>query len=195
MTASSSGPALATLLRRLLDTPPDVLDPPRQGASGQVATAALVADVIALHGGRASREELQSFVDARPAAANRLTLTAIAAWLLADEAFLRQPIAQATLVQALSAAVSELAQQNDAHHYVHDAERREELARTLLGRVGLLPQGETPAQAQDRLSSISGVERQRLLQASRAAEARAREIRETLARKAAEESADKWTRE
>ena len=55
--------------------------------------------------------------------------------------------------------------------------------------------GETVAQATDRLSAISGTERRRLLEASRAAEARARAIREALIKKQAEESADKWTRE
>mgnify|MGYP003580705592 CR=1 FL=1 len=76
-----------------------------------------------------------------------------------------------------------------------EPERREELVRTTVARLGLQPDGETAAQAADRLASVSGVERRRLLQASRAAEARARAIREALARKAAEESADKWTRE
>jgi len=78
---------------------------------------------------------------------------------------------------------------------VQDPDRREELARVLLAHLGYRPAGETEAQASDRLSRISGTERQRLLAASRAAEERARAIREALAKKAAEESADKWTRE
>jgi len=45
------------------------------------------------------------------------------------------------------------------------------------------------------LSALSSTERQRLLDESRDAEKRAREIRQALARKAAEQSADKWTRE
>ena len=47
----------------------------------------------------------------------------------------------------------------------------------------------------DRLLAQHTAANWRLLDASRAAEARARAIREALARKAAEESADKWTRE
>jgi len=57
------------------------------------------------------------------------------------------------------------------------------------------PEGESEAQAKDRLSALSSTERQRLLDESRDAEKRAREIRQALARKAAEQSADKWTRE
>jgi hypothetical protein len=79
--------------------------------------------------------------------------------------------------------------------FVSDAERREELARFCLARLGFRPFGETKPQAEDRLTSLSAAERARVLQASRKAEARAREVREALARKAAEESADKYTRE
>ena len=49
--------------------------------------------------------------------------------------------------------------------------------------------------SQDRLVTLSSSERQRVLRASRAAEERARAIREALARKAAQESADKYTRD
>jgi hypothetical protein len=79
--------------------------------------------------------------------------------------------------------------------FVTDPERREELARFSLARLGFRPQGETRAQAEDRLSSLSAAERARVLTAARAAEERARAVREALARKAAEESADKYTRE
>jgi regulator of extracellular matrix RemA (YlzA/DUF370 family) len=57
------------------------------------------------------------------------------------------------------------------------------------------PAGETVAQAEDRLISLSSAEHARVLRASRDAEKRAQEIRAALARKAAEESADKYTRE
>ena len=79
--------------------------------------------------------------------------------------------------------------------FVTDVERREELARFALARLGFRPQTETRAQAEDRLSSLSAAERARVLSAARVAEERARAVREALARKAAEESADKYTRE
>jgi hypothetical protein len=69
------------------------------------------------------------------------------------------------------------------------------LARTLIAALGLVPAGESEAQALDRLSAVSVVERRRLLRASQEAEERARAVREALIRKAAEESADKYTRE
>jgi hypothetical protein len=82
-----------------------------------------------------------------------------------------------------------------AHQFVQDPDRREELVRVVLAFLHFRPADETVAQATDRLSSISGAERKRLLEASRAAEKRAREIRAALAKKEAEESADKWSRD
>ena len=82
-----------------------------------------------------------------------------------------------------------------ARKFVSDPDRREELARFALARLGFRPAGETLAQAQDRLTTLNSAERARVLRAARAAEERSRQIREALTRKAAEESADKWTRE
>jgi len=69
------------------------------------------------------------------------------------------------------------------------------MIRFALARLDLRPSGETLTQAQDRLTTLSSIERNRVLAASRAAEQRTRDIREALARKAAQESADKYTRE
>lgn len=191
-----SGPDLEILLHRLLETPSEFLDEPRIGKAGAVHVAAVVNDVLKLHGARAPDQVLARFVgrDAK-ADRNRLALALIAAWLLAGEWFLQAGIAQHKLLAVLDEAVGELAAATPAHKFVGDPDRREELARLALARMDYRPAGETIAQATDRLSSISGIERRRLLEASRAAEERARAIREALARKAAEESADKWSRE
>src|SRR5437764_887594 len=82
-----------------------------------------------------------------------------------------------------------------ARKFIEDPDRREELVRVSLAAIGCRPAGESEAQAEDRLTSLSSGERQRVVEASRAAELRARKIREELRKKAAEESADKWTRE
>lgn len=188
------GPPLETLLRRLADTPPDFLDEPRTATSGQVRVAAVVNDLLARGSGRASLQELQRF-EGRTADAPRLRMALVMAWLLADDAFAPARLARPDVLRLLDETARELASQASATKYLQDADRREELVRVLLARLDMRPRGETVEQATDRLSALSATERQRLLQASRAAEARAREIREALVRKAAEESADKWTRE
>jgi hypothetical protein len=190
------GPDLETLTRRLADTPPDFMDEPRVAGSGRVAVPALVNDLAGMHGGRAALEALNRFEgQGARSDRNRLAVAMIGAWLLADPWFLAQRLDPAALVQSLAEVSVELAAATPAHHFAADAERREELVRTMLARLGYRPAGETPAQATDRLAAISATERRRLLEASRAAEQRAREIREALARKVADESADKWTRE
>ena len=190
------GPPLETLLRRLADTPPDFLDEPRTGSSGQVFVAAVVNDLLAQGPGRVGVQELRRFEAAGSSADKaRLRMVLIMAWLLADETFRDAGLARADALTIIDETAGELAALAPAARYLQDPDRREELVRVLLARLELRPQGETVEQAMDRLSALSATERRRLLAASRAAEARAREIREALVRKAAEASADKWTRE
>ncbi|MEN3294372.1 MAG: hypothetical protein V7642_3625 [Burkholderiales bacterium] len=190
------GPDLEVLTHRLSETPREFLEEPRIGPSGTVHVAALVNDVLKMNGARTSYAVLSRFQGKDPKTdRNRLALVMIAAWLLADDWFVAAHIAQLELLKVLDEAVPELAAATPAHNFVNDPDRREELARVTLARLNYRPAGETIAQATDRLSSISGTERRRLLEASRAAEERARAVREALARKAAEESADKWSRE
>jgi hypothetical protein len=141
-------------------------------------------------------EELTAFAGQDPRRdRNRLSIALLLSWLLSDEWFCQKNITARTLLELLAEGSAQLAAQVPSTKFVTDPERREELARFSLARLGFRPEGETVPQAQDRLTSLSSAERARVLQASRAAEARARAIREALARKAAEESADKLTRE
>jgi hypothetical protein len=191
-----TGPALALLTHRLADTPAEFLASPRIGQDGELFVAALVNDVLLLHGQRASARALLAFqADADKPERNRLRLVAVCAWLLADPWFIEAGIAHADLLRALTEAPAQLASIANATLFIGDFERREECVRVLLAQLELLPAGETQDQAENRLSAISGTERLALLAASRKAEARARKIRAKLAEKAAQESADKWTRE
>lgn len=196
MTGPRIGPPLERLTHRLGETPAEFLDEPRIGNMGKLAVAALVNDLLARFGGRADAATLARFAGTDPRTdRNRLALTAIAVWLLADDWFAEAGADRSALLAMLSETAAALAGAAAAHLYTADPERREELARTALAALGFRPEGESEAQASDRLSAVSGTERARLLQASREAEERARAVREALIRKAAEESADKWTRE
>lgn len=189
-----AGPPLERLMRRIAETPDDFLAEPRIGA-GRVATAALVGDLLAALGHSVTAADLGAFTGSSNAERNRLMLVAVAIWLLADDWVAVAAPARATLTEFLGERIAELAAAGRADAFVGDAERREELARTALAALGLFPAGETEMQAADRLSAVSAAERRRLLRASQDAEERARAIREALIRKAAEESADKYTRE
>ncbi|HVL01474.1 MAG TPA: hypothetical protein VM553_16770 [Dongiaceae bacterium] len=193
---NKSGPELQRLTRRLAETPADFLDEPLIQGRGRVAVAALVHDALRRVGYRPSSEELQRFVGQNANQdRNRLQLVALAVWLLDEDWFNTATLEGPAVMALFDQALQQLAEANQANKYVNDSERREEFARYLLARLDYRPAGESAAQATDRLSALSSTERKRLLQESREAERRARAIREALAKKAADESADKWTRE
>lgn len=190
------GPPLEPLLRRLAETPDEFLGEPKIGRQGTVAVSALVYDVLSDLGVSPDSDLLAQFASkATPDQRNVLKLVMIAMWLLADEKFSTLKLGREALAKLLRQSLPELAAQSVSDHYVRVDQRREELVRTVLARLGYRPECESEEQASDRLSRISSTEHARLLRASRAAEERAREVREALARKAAQESADKWTRE
>jgi hypothetical protein len=188
------GPVLEALTRRLAETPEEFLAEPRLGDKGVVEVAAVVGDLCRLLGAGDAALERFAGKDARRDR-NRLAVALLLAWLLWDPWFRATPPPLEALLALLGEGAQELAALTPAAKFVTDPERREELARFALARLDLRPAGETVAQAQDRLTTLSATERARVLEASRAAEQRARAIREALAKKAAEESADKWTRE
>lgn len=192
---SQEGPPLEQLTRRLLETPAPFLAEPRIGSRGSVHVTALVADVLAAYGVSADADALKRF-DARDRAKERnpRMLTQILCWLLMDPA-LRGKISADELLRMLFDEANALAENVAARDFIDSDERREELTRMALRGAGLRPAGESANVAEDRWLSVSSRERGRLAAASRAAEERARQIREALARKAAEESADKWSRE
>jgi hypothetical protein len=82
-----------------------------------------------------------------------------------------------------------------ADQFVLDSERREELVRYCLKMLNLKPSGETDIQAKDRLTTINSIERQKVIEQSKAAQKRTQEIRDAIAKKEAEEAASKWNRE
>ena len=192
----NEGPALETLIRRLAETPADFLAEPRIRKEGRVAVAAVVQDLLIQLGKPVDPDRLASFAgEKRAKDRNKLAVALVLCWLLADEWFSGEQMEPDAILELLTAKAAELAQHVPSGSLVSDPERREEAVRLTLGHLGYRPAGESIAQAQDRLTSISSTERARVLAASRAAEERAREVREALRRKAAEESADKWTRE
>ena len=192
----AEGPFLEILTRRLAETPEDFLAEPRIGSAGQVHVAAVVGDLMRGLGASVDVIALAALEgkDAKQDR-NRLSVTLLLCWLLADDWFRQNKLASQALLELLSQGSAQLCAQVASRKFVTDPDRREELARFSLARLGFRPAGESVAQAQDRLTSLSSAERARVLQASRTAEARARAIREALARKAAQESADKMTRE
>jgi hypothetical protein len=120
------------------------------------------------------------------------------AWLLADPWFRRfagKRVSQKRVWSSFTTLAVAHGAESSAAEWHGDPKRREEIVRSLLAVLELIPEGETEAQADDRLTRVSSAQRKRLLAAAREAEARAEVVREALAAKAAQEAADKYTRE
>lgn len=196
MPTTREGPPLEALLRRVAETPADFLAEPRIGNSGQVHVPAVVGDLLEQLGGFPPVAELEPYEPGEgKGERNRLAVVLILSWLLADDWFRTADLERSAVLRLLDEGARELGAGSPANRYLTDPDRREELVRLALARLALRPAGESEAQAEDRLASMSSKERARVIGASRLAEERARAIREALAKKAAEESADKWTRE
>ena len=189
------GPPLETLLHRLAETPGEFLATPRIDGRGSVQVDAVVADLVRSFGKQPEPALLGAFNGTSQKDRNRLSVALLITWLMADEWFHAHGEWPRPLLSIIAEAAEELAPATAAEVFTRDPDRREEMARLTLARLDFRPAGETEAQALDRLKSISAAERARVIKAARAAEERARTIREALARKAAEESADKYTRE
>ena len=184
------GPPLEALTHRLTETPEDFLAEPKVGATGRVPVSAVVNDLLAQLGTSAETSLLEFFNGSDvQRERNRLSVILIICWLLADDSFKALKPNGAQVLGLLDETATQLAAQVASKSYLNDADRREELVRTILARLDCRPAGETTAQAQDRLTSLSLVERERVLKASREAEERTRAIRAALAKKAADESA------
>jgi hypothetical protein len=192
------GPALAALLRHIAERPPAV----RAEAEGATPTGvarprAVIADLYARLG-RSATPALLDAMTARersPAERNRL------AWVLAAAHALDGAVQTGALPSAAGLDrffTEELAQLAATIHVDRldaDEERREELARRSLRAVGMRPAGESATEAEDRLKQVDSIERARLLAEAAERERRAREVREAMAKKAAEEAVPKVGRE
>ncbi len=191
---NAEGPAFEPLNRRLSECPAEFLAEPRIGKRGVIHVDAVVADLLSDLGGGQRVVDVGLFRSDDSKDRNRLSATLVACWLLHDDAFIGGRFSEAVL-SFLVADLPELAQVVPAPQLVNDADRREELIRLALKALGLRPAGETAAQAQDRLTTVSTIERRRVVAAARAAEERARDIREAMAKKAAAEAAARYMRE
>ncbi len=190
-----TGPQLETLLRRLSECPAEFLQV-CHGPDAAVTLAAIVCD----HFRSIQVVDDTPFVARlrtthHPAASEQRTweLLSIAVWLLHDDWFNARPnLFPAAWEWLQSEQLPALAQVLMPEKCLTDPDRREELARHCLAALDLRPAGESIEQSQDRRMTLDSIERQRVVSATAASERRAREVREAMARKAAQESASRY---
>jgi hypothetical protein len=191
-------PPLAEFLRWLNEMPAAFRAAP-EGAPGSLTVVdAVVADLFdTLFGQPPGDDLLQAF---RPSnygngERNRLLWVLAACRLLWHPALRERPLPAGGLRKLLVQDLAGLAAVTPAERLLDDEERREELVRRAFAALGLRLPGESAKEAEDRLAQVDSVERQRLVRAAADKEKRAREVREMMARRAAEEAAAKVSRE
>ena len=186
---TQTGPPLDRLLHRLADCPPDFLLAPNE-----LNVTALACDHLRAIGTAIPGPDSRRRLAALPDESRRLI--AVVLWLLRDDWFLARPeLAETTWKFLQSDSLAQLAKLVPAAAIISDSDRREELVRLCLRDLGLRPEGESAVQAADRLTTLDSVERERVIRQTRQAEARAREIREAMARKRAAEAAARYAPE
>jgi hypothetical protein len=191
-------PPLAELLRWLAEMPDAFSAEPLGFDKGEVPVAAVVADLCETYFGAPPEENVPAaFRPAKTGKAerNRLRWVLAACHLLWHPALRGQAVTPAQLNHLLIQELAQLATAEQADSLRTDEERREELIRRTLRALGLRLPGESAQEAEDRLTQVDSVERRRLLRAAAEKEKRAREVRDMMARRAAEEAAAKVSRE
>ena len=194
--AARDAPGVDALTRRLVDTPADFLAEPVVGETGLVEVAALVSDLLVAAGSPALEVDAAAALGRAATELDRnwLRCVAVAVWLLTEPTVIAAAD-PADLRALLLAGLRELAGCVAAPELVSDPDRREELVRRCLSGLGVIPDGETRAQAADRLGSLDSVERLKVLAETRAAEERAAAVRQAMHDQAAAEAAAKVSRE
>lgn len=188
--------SVAELVHRLAACPDDFLAAPRVGTSGTVVVAAVVGDTVRGLGTELSADWIASL---RPPATddhgtNWLRCTLVSCWLATDPE-LAGALRGKQFLAFLAGDLHRLAALVRADQLVADVDRREELARLLLRAANAVPAGESAAHAADRLATLDSATRLRVEAEARAAEERAREVREALERQRAAEAAARASRE
>jgi hypothetical protein len=191
-------PPLAEFLRWLNEMPPAFRATPAGFPGGVTPVHAVVADLCdTLYGQPPDDDLLQAFRPGNTGKAerNRLLWVLAACHLLWHPALRERSLPADDLRKLLVQDLAGLAAVTPAERLLDEEERREELIRRAFAALGLRLPGESAKEAEDRLAQVDSVERQRLLRAAAEKEKRAREVREMMARRAAEEAAAKVSRE
>ena len=181
---------LATLLKHMTALPQSLrpghpLTQPR----------AVIRDLYEHATGHAADAELLDVFTKAPTDAARINYFA---WVLAASHLLFElgpPVDGKALRRLLLQELASLSAIAKVNLLDQEEERREELIRRCLRALGRKLDGETDAESDDRWKQVDSIERHEVLVAAAEREKRQREVREAMAKKAAEEAVPKVGRE
>ena len=193
-----TGPPLAEWMRWIAEMPVAFRAIPEEFEGGTVRVRAVVADAFETLFGAAPPAATLAAFNANSVSKvelNRLQWILAAVHVLWHPALRTLSPARDGIERMLVEEMSALATVAPVSGLQADDERREELARRVLRAAKVSLPSESSAESADRLRQVDSVERRRVLAAAAEREKRSRQVREMMARKAAEEAAAKVSRE
>lgn len=119
----------------------------------------------------------------------------ISVWLLHHQNFVNNPLIDDKLFSFWFEELEEVSAYVQAKDWVGDDERAEEMVRLFLNWCEIIPDKESYDEATDKLSSISSVERHKVLKKSYEAHERIMNIQREMAEQKAREAANTYGRE
>lgn len=188
-------PELAEFLRWLVEMPAAFTETPEGFPHGKTSVVAVVADLLdTLEGQTPSAEVLAGFRprDASRGERNRLLWVLAFCRVLWHPALRTGPYPEGVVRNLLHREPELLAALVPADRLRSDEERREELVRRTLRALNRRLPGESATEAEDRFAQVDSIERQRLIREAADKERRAREVREQMAREAAQAAANRY---
>ncbi|HOF01471.1 MAG TPA: hypothetical protein PK385_10100 [Spirochaetota bacterium] len=193
------GPSINYIDLRISELPPVFLNIP-EVIDGFTTTSIILSDLLyEIFGKPMERSEINGSFTSIKSDLNYLKIIQIICYILNDKWFRDYFKSNMNKIDALKhflfTDLAEYSKINKAERFVYDGEGREELSRLLFKSLTLIPEGETEAEAKDRLASIDSIERKRVIELSKQSQKRVKELQEALTRKEAEEAASKMTRE
>lgn len=119
----------------------------------------------------------------------------ISTWLLSDQNFINNPEIKDKLYNFWFEELQSASEYVKFIEWINDEERAEEMVRLLLHCCEIIPHGENQNEAADKLSSLSSVDRHKVLKQSYEAHERIMNIRREMEEKKAREAANVYGRE
>lgn len=119
----------------------------------------------------------------------------ISTWLLSNKDFVNNPAIEAQLYSFWFVELQLASAYVKFNEWINDDERAEEMVRLLLNCCEITPHGENEEEAADKLSSLSSVDRHKVLKQSYEAHERIMNIKREMAEKKAREAANTYGRE
>ncbi len=194
MTHTKTGekPTISQMIHHIKKCPSEFLRRPIQNKIGETHTAALVNDLLRSLSNQPTAVATFA-LDPQSHTLAELHLMQISCWALSHPFFSR--VDTRLIAGFLKTGLKQVAGLVKTESWITDEERAEELARMIFSACNEIPAGESSSEAQDRLTSVDTVNRIKVIEKSRKAMERAKELRRKMAEEKAREAANIYGRE